>query len=98
MPERFVQAGLNPVVASVGSVFVRRWDKAVSDRVPAVLRPQRLLWARTSTKNPQAPDVLHISALDAPFTINTMPAATLLAFADHGRAARHGRRRRRRRR
>jgi transaldolase len=47
-------------------------------------RPQRLLWASTSTKNAAAPDVLYVAALAAPFTINTMPEATLRAFADHG--------------
>jgi transaldolase len=47
-------------------------------------RPQRLLWASTSTKDPEAPDILYIAALAAPFTINTMPEKTLLAFADHG--------------
>ncbi len=47
-------------------------------------RPQRLLWASTGTKDPKASDVLYINALAAPFTINTIPDATLLAFADHG--------------
>jgi transaldolase len=47
-------------------------------------RPQRLLWASTGTKDPQASDVLYIEALAAPDTINTMPEATLLAFTDHG--------------
>jgi transaldolase len=47
-------------------------------------RPQRLLWASTGTKDPEASDVLYIEALAAPDTINTMPDATLLAFADHG--------------
>jgi transaldolase len=47
-------------------------------------RPQRLLWASTGTKDPQASDVLYVEALAAPDTINTMPEATLLAFADHG--------------
>ena len=47
-------------------------------------RPQRLLWASTGTKDPKAPDVLYIEALAAPFTVNTMPEATLKAFADHG--------------
>jgi transaldolase len=47
-------------------------------------RPQRLLWASTSTKDPGASDVLYIEALASPFTINTMPDQTLLAFADHG--------------
>jgi transaldolase len=47
-------------------------------------RPQRLLWASTGTKDPDASDVLYIEALAAPFTINTMPEPTLLAFAEHG--------------
>jgi transaldolase len=47
-------------------------------------RPQRLLWASTGTKDPEASDVLYVEALAAPFTINTMPDKTLLAFADHG--------------
>jgi transaldolase len=47
-------------------------------------RPQRLLWASTGTKDPDASDVLYVEALAAPFTINTMPDKTLLAFADHG--------------
>src|SRR3984957_18305709 len=47
-------------------------------------RMQRLLWASTSTKDPKAPDTLYIHALGAPFTINTIPEATLKAFFDHG--------------
>ena len=45
---------------------------------------QRLLWASTGTKDPEAPDTLYIEALAAPDTINTIPDKTLLAFADHG--------------
>jgi len=47
-------------------------------------RPQRLLFASTSAKDPKAPDTMYISALAAPNTVNTMPDETLLAFADHG--------------
>ncbi|HQR10680.1 MAG TPA: transaldolase [Casimicrobiaceae bacterium] len=47
-------------------------------------RPQRLLLASTGTKDPKASDVMYIEALAAPYTVNTMPEATLLAFADHG--------------
>jgi transaldolase len=47
-------------------------------------RPQRLLFASTGTKDPHASDVLYIRALGAPFTVNTMPEATLTAFGDHG--------------
>jgi transaldolase len=46
---------------------------------------QRLLWASTGTKDPSASDVLYVESLFAPDTINTMPDATLLAFADHGK-------------
>ncbi|MGC1411070.1 MAG: transaldolase [Acetobacteraceae bacterium] len=47
-------------------------------------RPQRLLFASTSTKDPEAPDVLYVAALAAPNTVNTMPEETLLAFGNHG--------------
>ncbi len=47
-------------------------------------RPQRLLWASTGTKDPNAPDTLYIEALAAPDTINTIPDKTLHAFAEHG--------------
>jgi len=47
-------------------------------------RPQRLLMASTGTKDPKASDVLYVEALAAPLTVNTMPEATLNAFADHG--------------
>lgn len=46
--------------------------------------PQRLLWASTGTKDPDASDTLYIEALAAPDTINTMPEKTLRAFAEHG--------------
>jgi transaldolase len=45
---------------------------------------QRLLFASTGTKDPKASDTLYVQALAAPFTVNTMPEATLKAFADHG--------------
>jgi transaldolase len=120
--ERRIEAGLNPDVPSVASLFVSRWDAAVIDEAPGELRgklgiavgkrtykayrelldserfqrlanegarPQRLLWASTGTKDPEASDVLYIEALAAPFTINTMPEKTLLAFADHGKVGEH---------
>lgn len=115
--ERRIDAGLNPNVASVASVFISRWDAAVADKVPDSIwnelgiaiakriyhayqsllsserwqrvynfgaRPQRLLWASTGTKDPRASDTLYIKALAAPFTVNTIPEATLKALADHG--------------
>ena len=42
------------------------------------------MWASTGTKDPSASDVLYVKALAAPFTVNTMPEATLKALADHG--------------
>ncbi len=57
-----------------------RWQCAFNSGA----RPQRLLWASTGTKDPKASDVLYGKALAAPFTINTMPEATLLAMAHHG--------------
>ncbi len=115
--ERRIEAGLNPNVASVASVFISRWDTAVAGKIPEALRnqlgiaiakrtyrgaralltspqwqrvynlgarPQRLLWASTGTKDPSADDVLYVKSLAAPFTVNTMPEATLKALADHG--------------
>jgi transaldolase len=118
--ERRIDAGLNPNVGSVASVFVSRWDGAVQAKVPASLRnqlgiavakqtysayrrfvasprslraynagarPQRLLWASTGTKDPSASDTLYIESLATPCTVNTMPEATLNAFADHGKVS-----------
>jgi len=47
-------------------------------------RAQRLLWASTGTKDPEASDILYVMSLAAPHTVNTMPEATLQAFANHG--------------
>jgi transaldolase len=46
---------------------------------------QRLLWASTSTKNPNYPDTLYVDELIGPETINTMPPQTIEAFRDHGK-------------
>jgi transaldolase len=116
--ERRLAAGLAPDVPSVASVFISRWDRAVTDKAPAELqnklgvavaeqayksyrellrsdrwqalencgaRAQRLLYASTSMKNPNASDVLYIETLASPHTVNTMPEGTLKAFADHGK-------------
>lgn len=115
--ESRISQGLNPDVRSVASVFVSRWDKAVSGKVvpelqnrlgiaimqktydsylrflssPRVQRimnfgsfPQRLLWASTGTKDPNVSGILYVRNLIAPYTINTIPENTLLAYADHG--------------
>jgi transaldolase len=58
----------------------RRWN-ALRD---AGARPQRPLWASTSTKDPAYPDTRYVVDLVAPGVVNTMPEATLRAVADHG--------------
>lgn len=57
-----------------------RWQRLIA----AGAQPQRLLWASTGTKDPDASDTLYVQALAASGTINTLPEQTLLAFADHG--------------
>lgn len=57
-----------------------RWQRL--SRVGA--RPQRLLWASTSTKDPALPETYYVSALAAAGTVNTMPEATMMAFARSG--------------
>jgi transaldolase len=58
-----------------------RWLKLAE----AGARPQRLLWASTGTKDPEAPDTLYVERLAAPDTIDTIPEKTLQAFAEHGK-------------
>ncbi len=55
-----------------------------ADLAAAGARPQRVLWASTSTKNPEYRDVLYVEDLIGPDTVNTMPPATIEAFSDHG--------------
>jgi transaldolase len=57
-----------------------RWDALAA----AGARPQRCLWASTSTKNPAYRDVLYVEELIGPDTVNTMPFETIDAFQDHG--------------
>ena len=57
-----------------------RWQRLAEQGA----RPQRLLWASTSTKNPAYRDVLYVEELIGQHTVNTVPPATLDAFQDHG--------------
>jgi transaldolase len=57
-----------------------RWQRLAN----AGARMQRLLWASTSTKDPSAPDTFYVHGLAAPFTIDTIPDKTLVAFSEHG--------------
>ena len=80
------------VAVAMGKVAYQRYlDVFAQDRFAALraagARPQYLLWASTSTKNPAYPDLLYVEPLMGPQTINTLPDATLAAFRDHGTAA-----------
>jgi transaldolase/transaldolase/glucose-6-phosphate isomerase len=57
-----------------------RWDRLAR----AGARPQRPLWASTSTKDPRLSDVYYVEALAAPQTVNTLPPETFDAYRDHG--------------
>jgi transaldolase len=57
-----------------------RWEYLASKGAT----PQRVLWASTSTKNPDYPDTLYVDELIGPDTVNTMPEETVRAFQDHG--------------
>jgi transaldolase len=65
------------------SLGTPRWDRLAK----AGARPQRPLWASTSTKDPRYADVYYVEALVAPRTVNTMPPETFVAYRDHGRPA-----------
>jgi transaldolase len=75
-------------IANAHHAYTRYRDR-FADRRWLALRdigahPQRPLWASTATKDPAYSDVLYVEGLIAPDVINTMPEATLRAFADHG--------------
>jgi transaldolase len=61
-----------------------RWQALVAKGA----RPQRPLWASTSTKNPAYPDTMYVDELIGPDTVNTMPPETVEAVLDHGRVHR----------
>jgi transaldolase/transaldolase/glucose-6-phosphate isomerase len=57
-----------------------RWEKLVAQGA----KPQRLLWASTSSKNPAFKDTKYVEALIGPDTVDTVPLETIEAFRDHG--------------
>jgi transaldolase len=65
------------------SLGTPRWDRLAK----AGARPQRPLWASTSTKDPRYSDTHYVEALVAPRTVNTLPPETFAAYRDHGRPA-----------
>ena len=78
-------------VASAKGAYAIFQEVFASDRFRSLeaegARVQRVLWASTSTKNPDYPDVKYVEPLIGPDTINTMPTATLDAYRDHGEPA-----------
>jgi transaldolase/glucose-6-phosphate isomerase len=58
-----------------------RWDALAAEGA----QTQRVLWASTSTKNPEYRDVMYVEELIGPDTVDTMPPATVDAFRDHGK-------------
>jgi transaldolase/transaldolase/glucose-6-phosphate isomerase len=62
------------------SLGTPRWEALAR----AGARPQRPLWASTSTKDPKLPDIYYVEALVAPDTVNTLPPDTFAAYKDHG--------------
>jgi transaldolase len=80
---------VDQLALAVGLDVYRAYRELMSsDRVQRLqnegARMQRLLWASTKTKDPNASDTLYVHGLAAPYTINTMPDDTLEAFYDHG--------------
>ncbi|ASW55923.1 transaldolase [Plantactinospora sp. KBS50] len=75
-------------VANARLAYQRYAEVFASDRWQALAdagaHPQRPLWASTSTKNPDYPDVIYVEELIAPGTVNTMPESVIRAYADHG--------------
>ncbi|HET8898205.1 MAG TPA: transaldolase [Rhodanobacteraceae bacterium] len=85
--EAGLQNRLGIAIAERTYADYQRWltSARIKRLIDAGAAPQRLLWASTGTKDPNASDVLYIESLAAPDTINTIPEKTLKAFADHGK-------------
>jgi len=92
-PDKTTRAGLQGLKGTLGVANARlayrrfseissseRWHRLAEQGA----NPQRLLWASTSTKNPDYDDLLYVDNLIGPNTVNTMPEETLRAFLDHG--------------
>jgi Transaldolase/Fructose-6-phosphate aldolase len=73
-------AWLAPVASHMQLLASQRWQTLAATGA----RPQRVLWASTSTKNPDLPDTYYLGRLAAASTIDTVPEKSLLAFADRG--------------
>jgi transaldolase len=76
-------------IANAGAAYAAFERSRATPRWAALARagarPQRPLWASTSTKDPKYPDTHYVEALVAPLTVNTLPPDTFDAYRDHGR-------------
>jgi transaldolase len=82
---------LGKVAIANGKLAYQRYEKIfATDRWKKLAakgaKTQRVLWASTSTKNPNYRDVMYVEELIGPDTVNTVPPNTLDAFRDHGRS------------
>jgi transaldolase len=94
--KRLEEIGTEEALAARGQLAIanaklayEHWQQiSASDRwqtlEAAGAKPQRCLWASTSTKNPEYRDVIYVEELIGPETVNTMPLETVKAFQDHG--------------
>jgi transaldolase len=78
-------------VANAKAAYVRFQallkEPEIAEQLRRGARPQRPLWASTSTKDPSYSDVLYVESLIGPDTVNTLPPETLDAFLYHGEAS-----------
>jgi transaldolase len=91
-PDPQAQAALGQVAIACGKLAYNMYGQTFAQQRFQPLaargaRAQRLLWASTSTKNPQYSDVKYVEALLGPRTIDTMPLETIEAYRDHGKPA-----------
>jgi transaldolase/glucose-6-phosphate isomerase len=85
-----LQGLLGKVAIANGKLTYQAYERIFSSPRWKVLaakgaQTQRVLWASTSTKNPNYRDVMYVEELIGPDTVNTLPPATLEAFRDHGK-------------
>ena len=86
--ERFESLRGKAAVANSALIYKKYLDMLASEEFVGLreqgVRPQRLLWGSTSTKNPSYSDIKYVTELIAKGTVNTMPDKTFEAFIDHG--------------
>ena len=89
-PQALLKSLKGKVAIANGKLTYQRYQKIFSGARWGVLtakgaQTQRVLWASTSTKNPEYRDVMYVEELIGPNTVDTMPPATVDAFRDHGK-------------